>query len=69
MSWKTMRTIGTALGLMLLLTAASYAGDDLTISEKMTVGGATFSTQKLERGSRERNTMDMGTGMPTVTIR
>lgn len=73
MSWKSIRTVGAALGLLLLLTAASYAGDDLTITEKMTAGGATFTTQTLVKGSRERTTMDMGagvsTGMSTVTIR
>jgi hypothetical protein len=65
MSWKSIRPVGAALGLLLLLTAASYAGDDLTITEKMTSGGAAFSTQTLVKGLRDRATMDMGTGVPT----
>jgi hypothetical protein len=44
MSWKSIRTVGAALGLLLLLTAASYAGGHLTITEKMTSSGATFTT-------------------------
>ncbi len=69
MSWKSMRTIGAPLGLTLLLAAANFAADDLTITEKITAGETAFTTQRLVKGPRERTTADMGTGVSTVTIR
>jgi hypothetical protein len=69
MSWKTMGATVAALGFLLLITASSYAGDDMTITEKMTAGGTTLATHTLVKGTRERTTMDMGVGMTTVTIR
>jgi len=57
------------LGSSLILSAAGYAGDDLTVSKKITVGGNSFSSQTLLKGARERTSMDMGTGSPMITIR
>jgi hypothetical protein len=69
MNWKLMRNIGTAWGLLLLLAAAGWAADDLTITENVTADGTTYITQRLVNGPRERTTVDMGTGVPGVTIR
>lgn len=56
-------------GSSLVVVGASYAGDDLTVSKKITVGGNSFSSQTLVKGARERTSMDMGTGSPMITIR
>src|SRR5215813_12121255 len=43
--------------------------DDLTVTKKMTVNGAEFSTQSLLKGARERSTMQMNGTVISTNIR
>jgi len=43
--------------------------DDLTVTKKMTVNGAEFSSQSLIKGSRERSTMQMNGMVVSTSIR
>jgi hypothetical protein len=56
------------LGLMLGFASGCFAGDDLTVTKKITANGANISAQTMVQGARERTTMDVGMGSPIVTI-
>jgi hypothetical protein len=56
-------------GLILGLAMVCLAGDDLTLTKKITVGGNDITAQTLIKGARERTTMDMGGGAAMCTIR
>lgn len=53
----------------LVVPAGALAGDDLSMTKKISVGGNSFSSQTLVKGSRERTSMNLGTGQETVTLR
>jgi hypothetical protein len=57
------------LGLMLGGATSCLAGNDLTLTKKITVGTNSMTQQTLIKGPRERTTMDTGTGASVVTIR
>ncbi len=59
-----------ALGSLSFAAALSASpADDLTVTKKMTVNGAEFTTQSLIKGSRERSTMQMGGTVFNTSIR
>jgi hypothetical protein len=68
MKIQPLKALAIILGMMLGLATACAAGDDLTVTKKITANGANISAQTMIQGERERTTMDVGTGSPMVTI-
>ncbi len=53
----------------LAATISASPADDLTVTKKMSVNGAEFTTQSLIKGPRERSTMQMGGMLISTSIR
>ncbi len=68
MRMRQLRLLAVILGMTLGFTALCRAGDDLTVTKKITANGTNISAQTMIQGARERTTMDVGMGAPMVTI-
>ncbi|MGB8475672.1 MAG: hypothetical protein WCE61_16450, partial [Candidatus Acidiferrum sp.] len=60
MNWKTIVKSAAVISYLMVGATACFAGDDLTVTKKITMGTQNVTAQTLVKGSRERTTMNMG---------